>query len=227
MAMSESSKARESSTRERLLEAAIELFAERGYAATGVDILCRRAGVAKTGLYWEFESKAGLLNAVIDRVVAEWTQEVMTAGADVSDPRGRLDLILRAMRDRITARPQLFRVILVVLAERTQVDEVSRDALRRFFDRARDALSALIQAATITELKEEDVRTAADLILALIEGVFLRMQVHGPDESRLEVIFEGLRRAILLIVREAVANARGRTTLAGSVLDIALPKAPG
>ena len=47
--------------RERLLEAATQLFAERGYAATGVAAICEAAGVAKPALYWHFGSKEELL----------------------------------------------------------------------------------------------------------------------------------------------------------------------
>src|SRR5262245_24216006 len=110
---------RQGTTRERLLEAAIELFAERGYAATGVDALCRRAGVAKTGLYWEFQNKVGLLSAVIDQVVAEWVDEIREAARAAGSPRERLDIALAAMRSRVKERPELFRVLLVVMAERT------------------------------------------------------------------------------------------------------------
>src|SRR5262245_20298011 len=100
---------RQGTTRERLLDAAIEMFAERGYAATGVDALCRRAGVAKTGLYWEFQNKVGLLNAVIDQVVAQWVDEIREASR-AGSPRDRLDSALSAMRARVKERPELFRV---------------------------------------------------------------------------------------------------------------------
>src|SRR5262245_20262906 len=91
---------RQGTTRQRLLEAAIEMFAERGYAATGVDALCRRAGVAKTGLYWEFQNKIGLLNAVIDTVVTEWVDQIRDAARTAGSPRERLDAALLAMRNR-------------------------------------------------------------------------------------------------------------------------------
>src|SRR5258706_13817994 len=99
---------RQGTTRERLLEAAIEMFAERGYAATGVDALCRRAGVAKTGLYWEFQSKAGLLNAVIDQVVSEWVDQIRVAAQAGGTPLERLDVALSALRRRGPDRPQPF-----------------------------------------------------------------------------------------------------------------------
>jgi AcrR family transcriptional regulator len=215
------------STRERLIDAAIQMFAERGYAASGVDALCRRAGVAKTGLYWEFQSKAGLLNAVVDRVMAVWMEEVLGVGTEIADPRERLDRVMVALRERSAARPELFRVILVVLAERTQVDEEARDALRRFFESARTALATLIHRVTASELPDETVDTTADLIIALIEGLFLRMQVYGEVDPRQGELFDGARRAILLLLRETIANAQGKTTLAGRVLDIAIPNPTG
>jgi AcrR family transcriptional regulator len=216
--------ARTGTTRERLLEAAIEMFAERGYAATGVDALCRRAGVAKTGLYWEFQNKVGLLNAVIDHVVAEWVDQIRETARSAGTPRERLDIALSTMRTRIQARPELFRVLLVVLAERTQVDEEAREALRRFYKSAHGALVAGIQESVGGMLPEEAIGNACDLILAMIEGVFLRAQVYG--DADIDKLFAVMRTSILLLVRELVANMNGQTTLFGTVKDIARPIEP-
>ncbi|HEX7669667.1 MAG TPA: TetR/AcrR family transcriptional regulator [Polyangiaceae bacterium] len=213
--------ARVGTTRERLLEAAIEMFAERGYAATGVDALCRRAGVAKTGLYWEFQNKVGLLNAVIDHVVAEWVDQIREAAQSAGTPRERLDVALAMLRTRIQARPELFRVLLVVLAERTQVDEEAREALRRFYTSAHGALVAGIQESVGGALPSEELGRACDLILAMIEGVFLRAQVYGGND--IDSLFATMRTAILLLIRELVANIGGQTTLSGSVRDVARP----
>lgn len=216
--------ARPGTTRERLLEAAIEMFAERGYAATGVDALCRRAGVAKTGLYWEFQNKVGLLNAVIDHVVNEWVDQIREAAQSAGSPRERLDVALSTLRTRIQARPELFRVLLVVLAERTQVDEEAREALRRFYKSAHGALVAGIQESVGGALPSDELGSACDLILAMIEGVFLRAQVYGGND--IDKLFATMRTAILLLVRELVANLGGQTTLAGSVRDLARPIEP-
>jgi AcrR family transcriptional regulator len=216
---------RSGTTRERLLEAAIEMFAERGYAATGVDALCRRAGVAKTGLYWEFQNKVGLLNAVIDHVVAEWVDQIREAARSAGTPRERLDVALSTMRTRIQARPELFRVLLVVLAERTQVDEEAREALRRFYKSAHGALVAGIQESVGGMLPEDAIGNACDLILAMIEGVFLRAQVYG--DADVDKLFAVMRTAILLLVRELVMNMNGHTMLVGSVIDMARPSEQG
>jgi AcrR family transcriptional regulator len=212
---------KQGTTRERLLETAIEMFAERGYAATGVDALCRRAGVAKTGLYWEFQNKVGLLNAVIDQVVTQWVDQIREAARSAGAPREKLDIALQSLRRRVSERPELFRVLLVVLAERTQVDEEAREALRRFYNSAHSALVQGIQESVPGAIPSEELGVVCDLILAMIEGIFLRAQVCGDED--IDRLFATARSAILLLVRELIANAQGQTTLAGKVTDL-LPK---
>jgi AcrR family transcriptional regulator len=215
---------KQGTTRERLLETAIEMFAERGYAATGVDALCRRAGVAKTGLYWEFQNKVGLLNAVIDQVVAEWVDQIREAARTVGEPREKLDVALDNLRHRVSERPELFRVLLVVLAERTQVDEEAREALRRFYKSAHAALLQGIQESVPGVLPSEELSVSCDLILAMVEGIFLRAQVCGDDD--VDRLFRAARSAILLMVKELIANAHGQSILTGKISDL-FPKASG
>jgi AcrR family transcriptional regulator len=64
-----SSKRREqqaAETREAVLAAAAELFGERGWAATGMRDVARRAGVAVETVYANFRSKGDLLTAAVD-----------------------------------------------------------------------------------------------------------------------------------------------------------------
>lgn len=51
--------------REHILEIALRLFAERGYAAVGVQEIVREAGVTKPTLYHYFHSKQGLLASLL------------------------------------------------------------------------------------------------------------------------------------------------------------------
>lgn len=58
--------------RERLLLAAADLFYTDGMAATGIDAITARAGVAKMSLYNNFASKADLVNAYLEARCREW-----------------------------------------------------------------------------------------------------------------------------------------------------------
>jgi TetR/AcrR family transcriptional regulator len=53
--------------RDRLLEISLSLFARKGYDAVGVQEIVSAAGVTKPTLYHYFESKRGLLEAVLER----------------------------------------------------------------------------------------------------------------------------------------------------------------
>ena len=53
-------------TRLRILDAAEQLFAERGYAATTIDSIAANAGVATDTVYASFGNKAGLLHRLLD-----------------------------------------------------------------------------------------------------------------------------------------------------------------
>ena len=66
-----------SETRRRVVDAARELFLERGYVATTMAEIAREAGVALQSVYTAGKSKADLLHLVTDLAVAGDSQEVM------------------------------------------------------------------------------------------------------------------------------------------------------
>jgi TetR/AcrR family transcriptional regulator len=68
------------SSRERILSAALDEFAERGLAGARVDHIAARAGINKAMIYYHFDSKEALydhiLRALIEAAVADLTQGV-------------------------------------------------------------------------------------------------------------------------------------------------------
>ncbi|MBI3964266.1 MAG: TetR/AcrR family transcriptional regulator, partial [Chloroflexi bacterium] len=56
-------------TRQAILEAALALFADRGFAATSVADVAERAGVSKAAIYWHFRDKEALLEAAFVTVL--------------------------------------------------------------------------------------------------------------------------------------------------------------
>ena len=66
---------------EAILDAAAELFGERGLSAS-MDLVARRAGVSKQTVYNRYGSKAELMRAIVDRRVAEIVAPLLVPGAD-------------------------------------------------------------------------------------------------------------------------------------------------
>jgi AcrR family transcriptional regulator len=87
--------------RERILEAAYDLFAHQGTRSVGVDAVIERSGVAKMTLYRHFKSKQDLVLAFLDRREALWTEDWLIREVSVraSDPKQRLLAIFDAYHD--------------------------------------------------------------------------------------------------------------------------------
>src|SRR5262245_38952723 len=93
-----------SSTRDRILDAAMELFHERGYHATGIAAILQEAGVLSGSLYHCFPTKEDLLLALLDRYQALLGPIVIEPVlARVSDPIERVCGVLEGYRHMLLA----------------------------------------------------------------------------------------------------------------------------
>lgn len=73
-------------TRERILEAALPLFADAGFAGTSVRKIGAAAQVNVATLAYHFEDKAGLYRAVIERLYEELSQVDIASALSGADP---------------------------------------------------------------------------------------------------------------------------------------------
>lgn len=78
------------SARERLLDAASELFYEHGVHTVGIDTIIDQAGVAKASLYSVFGSKEELVRAYLEARHASRRETVLAAMEMHEDPKGKL-----------------------------------------------------------------------------------------------------------------------------------------
>ena len=158
--------------RQRVVDAALRLFLERGYVATTMEAIARAAGVAPATVYQAFGTKPAILARALDVAVAgdaepavlldrDWVREARQE----PDPRRRLALVVRQAAG--------------VAARTAPVKAVMRDA-----------------AATdpaIRELIEEDhrrrYRTHQALVELVIAGAALR---PGCDRQRAAATFFAL-----------------------------------
>ena len=192
-------------TRERIVEAAAELVAERGVAATSLDDVRERARVSKSQLYHYFTDRDDLLRAVAgatcDAVLE--VQSDALAGFDSLAGIGRyLDATVALQEEREARGGCPIGSLAGQLAER---DEGARLVLAGGFGRWEAGLSAGLEAmAERGELRADaDPRLLATQILALLQGALLLTQVRR-DPSQMRVAADGA-----LALLRAAAN---RTT---------------
>lgn len=82
-------------TKARILQAALELFASRGYLATTVDAIATAAGVSTGLLYYHFDNKSALLQAIFAQSLSD-VQATFAAADAQPDPAQRLPALVRA-----------------------------------------------------------------------------------------------------------------------------------
>jgi AcrR family transcriptional regulator len=97
--------------RERLLETAIGMFAEKGYAGTSVREIVEKAGVSKPVLYYYFKSKEGLFLAILD--LAEDLQKQLLSEVLKSEGNvfNRVLILYRRIYAGISERRSLYKMI--------------------------------------------------------------------------------------------------------------------
>ncbi|MFI6500071.1 TetR family transcriptional regulator [Nonomuraea typhae] len=129
-------------TRERLLRAAADVFAERGYDGTRVADIAASAGVSNGALYAHFGSKADLLVAALRAYGPRMLAEMLTAEPD----RSITDLLL-IVGSRLPDRKEAEGYLIVEALVAARRDEELARPMRGYIGGRADWLAGLVEAA--------------------------------------------------------------------------------
>lgn len=111
-------------SRERILDAATAIAAERGYEATSIGLVSAKCGLPASSIYWHFKNKDDLIAAVIERSFADWRKawQVPDEGA----PRDRLAGLAMQIAKALMDSPDFIRLGLMLALERRPVEPRAR-----------------------------------------------------------------------------------------------------
>lgn len=152
--------------RAAILDAAVELLAEQGYAGCSVAAVAERAGIATGSVYRHFPGKAQLVAELFERIVTREVAAVRAAGAQPGTPEQRVNAVLETFANRALKAP---RQAYALLAEPVDAPiEERRLAFRRAY---RDVIAELIRdGVRAGKLAPQDAElTAAALVGAAAE----------------------------------------------------------
>jgi AcrR family transcriptional regulator len=178
-------------SRERILETATELFAQKGYAGTGVDQLAARSGIAKTAIYYHFGNKAGLLAAALERAASTWIEGIAQASRQAGDWTARLDRGLAGMRALLEEKPWIFKLMQILALEVAEEKPEIRETLQSILRQAREAIVDGMRDALGVEVP--DAEGVAKVILGSLDGISMGLQID-PEAISLDESFLELRR---------------------------------
>jgi AcrR family transcriptional regulator len=182
---------RRQQTREYLLHAAAQVFAERGFHEATIDEVASAAGFTKGAVYSNFKNKEDLFLALLEDAYAKDTAAIKeTLGASDVPPEARLGDFVQMMRSEMEDVPSLGALYLEFHlyalrnpSARERMNELERADVR--------AIAEIIEGErTQREIEiDEPVERTARIIVALFRGISM-MRTSDPEMAG-EDLLEG------------------------------------
>lgn len=183
--------------RDAVLAAALDEFSARGFAATRIDDVARRAGVAKGTIYLYFRDKEALFQELVRTMLVPLIRALEASPPDVPVRallEAFVDLFVREVYG--TKRRAVLRL---VMTEGPRFPKLAEFYYRTVIDRAMTALGALLErAAKRGELKHDALLRFPQLVVApgivaiIWSGLFDRfapLDVAAMMRAHLDVLF--------------------------------------
>jgi AcrR family transcriptional regulator len=193
--------------RERLLEAALDEFGTRGFLATGVKDVCRRAGLTDRYFYESFRDRNELFVAVFDGATARLFEVVATAVlAAPATAEGQVRAAIESYVHALADDPRIARIVFVEAASAgPEVERHMRVTLRRFADLVATTARGLLPAS----VTDEFLRFASLACVGAIERLMIEWQ-----DGELGLSIDQLNDYLVatLLGGFAVTRRQGRTT---------------
>lgn len=152
-----------------LLAAALDLFVEKGYAATRLEDVARNAGVSKGTLYLYYENKEALFEAVIREGIVPVLQENEEIAARHTGSSFALMELLLANWWRKIGQTRFSGIPKLMVAEAANFPEVARFYYENVIRRGRALVGhALEQGMSSGEFRRLDIEATIDVVIAPI-----------------------------------------------------------
>jgi AcrR family transcriptional regulator len=183
----------------QILQAAEEVFSQKGFEAARMDDIAAVTGLSKGTLYLYFKNKEALIIAILDRLFQHEIQQLesQAAGESASQTIERVtDLVAQDVTGMLRLLPIVYSFLALTFRNRT----VQR-ALKAYLRRYLDMLTPLVQAGIDTgEFRPVEAREVAIAASAIIEGTVL-LWVYDRESidparhirSGMRLLLEGVR----------------------------------
>jgi len=184
--MARRTKQEAAATRDSILDAAEKLFVEQGVSRTTLQHIASAAGVTRGAIYWHFDDKGALFNAMMDRAITPLDGELAVLdAAESADPLDDLRNYMLAVLRRTVNDPQARRVFEIATLKVEFVDEMDAVRSRRrhsmgdWMARAERRIRLAAERGLIAATT--DPRAAALAMWVIIDGL-IRNWMFDPNE---------------------------------------------
>ncbi len=170
-------------TRDRILEAAVIVFASKGYHDTKVDDIVRDSDTSKGSFYFYFPSKKDIFLALVDKFADLLESRLRTSLSAESTGTARVDAAIRVCLETFGQYRSLAKIALVQATGLGPAFEEKRQAVnQRFIGIVREYLDAAVDDKSIPPL---DTEVAACAWVGALNEIVLRWVFTGnPHPQR-------------------------------------------
>jgi len=189
---------------DEVLDAALELFMEKGFAATRVDDIAKRAGLSKGAVYLYFPSKEAVLEALVRRAIVPIADTALEALRNYEgDPRIVISMVIRMVGQRFSD-PRIVAIPKVVFREVVGFPHLAEMYRTEVLDKVIPVIVGLIRRGVEQGyLRQVDpeltVRSIIGplllhLVMAEVFGIAPEGGLHFDRlvENHLNILFDGL-----------------------------------
>ncbi|MGW0710116.1 TetR/AcrR family transcriptional regulator [Streptomyces sp. NPDC002643] len=175
-------------SRQRILDATVEIAGERGYEGTSIAAVSAKCGLPASSIYWHFKDKDDLIAAVIERSFESWLAALELPGEDEGTPRERIATMAANVARSLVEAPDFLRLGLMLALERRPTEPRGRTVFLQVRDIAREKITEVIREL-VPDLAEDDVHTLTTYAVAGADGLFVQREISG-DTVDLVTMFE-------------------------------------
>lgn len=104
--------------REKILSAAMRLFAARGFDATPLQVIADAVGIRKPSLLYHFPSKSALRRSVFEKIASHWNEALPRLLRAATSGHGQFDAVVEEMVAFFTEDPDRARLFIRELLDR-------------------------------------------------------------------------------------------------------------
>ncbi|MEV5846149.1 TetR/AcrR family transcriptional regulator [Streptomyces sp. NPDC051985] len=165
-------------SRQRILDATVEIAGERGYEGTSIAAFSAKCGPQASSIYWCFKDKDDLIAAVIEHSFETWLATVELPGEATGTPLERITAMAATNARSLVDVPDFLRLGLMLALERRPAEPRGRTVFLQVRNVAGQKIAEAI-ADLFPGLGEDSVRTLTTYTVAGADGLFVRREIHG------------------------------------------------
>jgi AcrR family transcriptional regulator len=174
--------------REEVLEAALNLFAQTGFAATRMEDIAKGAGISKAAIYLYFPSKSDVFKALVETRIVSLRQSIAAQASDMlHDPIAGLKQVVQLWAAS-NADPRMIALPRIVLAEAARFPELAEFYHAVAISQTQAVLVTLIEAGIAQgKFRVIDPKITARALVAPMLFEMLRRQAFKEEGTTVPI----------------------------------------